>query len=73
MRQAIGAITIHAKLLIAAERLQYEGYLRRGESNATVLALSKSGITIKRIVRTTRSATNATMSSGPQACSINCR
>jgi len=40
-------------LLTAAERLQYEGYLRREETNATILALSKSGTSIKQVVRQT--------------------
>lgn len=54
MRQiptVIGATTIDPKLLTAAERLQYEGYLRREETNAAILALSKNGIPIKQIVR----------------------
>lgn len=41
------------KLLTAAERLQYESYLRREETNAAILALSKNGIPIKQIVRQT--------------------
>ena len=45
--------TVSAKLLTAAERLQYEGYLRREETNAAILALSKNGIPIKQIVRQT--------------------
>lgn len=56
MRQiltVIGATTIDPKLLTAAERLQYEGYLRREETNAAILALSKSGTPIKQIVRQT--------------------
>ena len=53
IRSAIGAITIDPNLLTAAERLQYEGYLRREETNATILALSKSGTPIKQIVRQT--------------------
>jgi transposase len=53
IRSAIGATTINPKLLSAAERLQYEGYLRREETNATILALSKSGTPIKQIVRQT--------------------
>jgi len=40
-------------LLTWAEHLQYEGYLRREETNATILALSKSGTPIKQIVRQT--------------------
>lgn len=51
IRSAIGATTINPKLLSAAERLQYEGYLRREETNATILALSKGGMPIKQIVR----------------------
>ena len=53
IRTVIGATTIDPKLLTAAERLQYEGYLRREETNAAILALSKSGTPIKQIVRQT--------------------
>jgi transposase len=53
IRTVIGATTIDLKLLTVAERLQYEGYLRREETNAAILALSKSGIPIKQIVRQT--------------------
>ena len=53
IRSAIGATTIDPKLLTAAERIQYEGFLRREETNAAILALSKSGIPIKQIVRQT--------------------
>jgi transposase len=35
------------------QRLQYEGYPRREETNATILALSKNGLNIKQIVRQT--------------------
>src|SRR3984893_13512009 len=41
VRSARGATTSNPKLLSGAERLQYEGYLRREETNATILALSK--------------------------------
>ncbi|BBB96598.1 hypothetical protein M2192_007689 [Bradyrhizobium elkanii USDA 61] len=47
MRAVIGATTIDPKLLTAAERLQYEGYLRREETNAAILTLSKNGIPIE--------------------------
>src|SRR5215204_2459277 len=47
IRTVIGATTIDPKLLTAAERIQYEGYLRREETNAAILALSKNGIPIK--------------------------
>ena len=53
IRTVIGATTINPKLLTAAERLQYEGYLLREEANAAILALSKNGIPIKQIVRQT--------------------
>jgi transposase len=50
IRMAIGATTINPDLLTAAERLQHEGYLRREEINAAVLALAKDGTPIKQIV-----------------------
>src|SRR5208282_3097569 len=53
IRTTIGATTINPALLTAAERIQYEGYLRRDETNAAILELSKCGATIKEIVRTT--------------------
>src|SRR3974390_1334076 len=43
IRSAIGAATINPELLTAAERIQYEGYLRREETNASILDLSKWG------------------------------
>ena len=42
----IGATKINPELLAAAERIQYEGYLRREESNTAILALSKNGMAI---------------------------
>jgi transposase len=53
IRAAIGATTINPELLTAAERIQYEGYLRREEANAAILALSKDGVPIKQIARQT--------------------
>ena len=53
IRNAIGAATINPELLTATERIQYEGYLRREETNAAILELSKGGATIKQIVRST--------------------
>jgi transposase len=53
IRRALGATTINEKLLTAAERLQYDGYLHREETNATILAMSKRGTPIKKIVRET--------------------
>ena len=42
-----------ASSLTAAEKLQYEGYLHREETNAAILAMAKDGATIKEIVRRT--------------------
>ena len=53
IRAAIGATVINPELLTAAERLQYEGYLRREETNAAILALAKDGAPIKQIVKRT--------------------
>jgi len=53
IRSVLGASTINPDLLTAAERIQYEGYLRREEDNAAILHLAKDGITIKEIVRRT--------------------
>jgi transposase len=43
VRSAIGTATIDPSLLTAAERIQYEGYLRREEENTAVLSLAKDG------------------------------
>jgi transposase len=51
IRSAIGAATINPDLLTAAERIQYEGYLRREEANAVIHGLARDGNTIKEIVR----------------------
>lgn len=53
IRSALGAAFIDPAVLTAAERLQYEGYLRREEINANIVARSRRGATIKEIVRET--------------------
>lgn len=53
IRSVIGATTINPRLLTAAERLQYEGYLRREQANAAILALAKEGVPLKQIARQT--------------------
>src|SRR6202158_1479495 len=53
IRAAIGATTINPALVTAAEKLQYDGYLRREETNAAILEMAKEGVTIKEIVRRT--------------------
>ena len=50
IRAAIGATVINPALLTTAERLQYDGYLRREEANAAITALAKDGVPIKQIV-----------------------
>src|SRR5258705_3886261 len=44
---AIGATTIDRELLTSAERLQHDGYLRREEANAAIMAMAKDGVSIK--------------------------
>ena len=51
IRIALGATKINPALLTCAEKLQYEGYLRREETNAAILKLAKDGVPIKQIAR----------------------
>ena len=53
IRTAIGATTINPTLLTCAERLQYEGYLRRKDINAAIMALVKDAVPLKEVVRRT--------------------
>lgn len=53
IRSAIGVTVINPKLLTSAERLQYECYLRREETNAAIQALATDGMPIKQIVERT--------------------
>ena len=53
IRAAIGTTTINPELLTCAERLQYQGYLRRQETNAAIMALIRDGVPIKEIIRRT--------------------
>ena len=50
IRKAIGAAIINPALLTKAEKLQYDGYLRREETNAAVMALSNGHVSIMEIV-----------------------
>jgi Homeodomain-like domain len=51
IRTALGAATINPALLTCAEKLQYEGYLWREETNAAILNLARAGVPIKQIAR----------------------
>jgi transposase len=51
IREVAGTATINPDLLTAAEWIQYEGYLRREETNAAIQALAKAGVPIKQISR----------------------
>jgi transposase len=53
IRKAIGAARIDPGLLTYAEKLQYEGFQRREETNASILSLSQDGVAIREIVRRT--------------------
>ncbi len=54
IRTVLGATTVDPTLLTAAERLQYEGFLRREETTRHILALKEAGHSIHEIVRRTR-------------------
>lgn len=53
IRSAIGATIINPELLTCAEKLRYQGYLRREEINDAIMALAKDSVPIKQIVRRT--------------------
>ncbi len=51
IRSAIGSSIVDPKLLTRAEKLQYDGYIRRQDMNEAILALSKQGVPIRQIVK----------------------
>ncbi|WMT78935.1 ISL3 family transposase [Bradyrhizobium sp. Ash2021] len=53
VRAAVGSATINPDLLTAAERIQYDGYLRREDTNSAILKQAETGVSIKEIVRLT--------------------
>ena len=53
IRKAFGSRAIHPGLLTGAERLLYEGFLRRQQTNSTVRRMAGDGLPIKQIVRMT--------------------
>ncbi|MGY4352201.1 transposase [Bradyrhizobium sp. GM7.3] len=58
IRTAIGATTIDPELLTCAEKLRYQGYLRRQDSHAVITALVSDGVPLKEIVRRTGHSRN---------------
>jgi transposase len=53
IRKAIGVATLDPRLLTAVERLQFEGFQRRPQTNHMVRRMADEGVPIKRIVRLT--------------------
>jgi transposase len=53
IRSAIGATMINPQLLTGAEKIQYEGYLRREEANALIMGFAQDGVPVKQIVQRT--------------------
>lgn len=44
IRGAIGSTTITAELLTSAEKLRYESYLRREDTNTAIVTLAREGV-----------------------------
>ncbi len=53
VRAVLGQGAVDPSVLTAVERLQHEGWRRRAEASAAVLALHKDGVAIREIVRRT--------------------
>ncbi len=53
IRKAIGAAKIDPGLLTYAEKLQYEGFQRREETNASIFSMAKEEVAIREMVRRT--------------------
>jgi transposase len=58
IRTAIGATTINPALLTCAERLRYQGYLRRQDAHAAIAALVRDGVPLKEVARRTGHSRN---------------
>jgi transposase len=58
IRTAVGAAVVNPGLLTAAERIQYEGYLRREETNVAIKTCAADGLSIKEIARRTGRSRN---------------
>ncbi|MCZ4093719.1 hypothetical protein [Sinorhizobium psoraleae] len=81
IHKTLGVTGVDPKLLTAAERLQYEGYLRREQTNAAIMAQAKDGVTIRKscaapVIAAAWSARcsegNETMSFGPKKVRWSC-
>jgi transposase len=53
IRKVLGSTVIDPALLTCAERLQYDGFLRRQEDSRTIKELARAGRSIKEITRRT--------------------
>ena len=53
IRQVLGSTIVTPDLLSCAERLQYEGFIRRQENNQVIKELASAGTSIKEITRRT--------------------
>lgn len=53
IRRSMSPCTIKPDLLTRAERIQYEGYLRREEVNNAITTMKDEGVSLKEIVRRT--------------------
>lgn len=58
IRTSIGAMTINPSLLTSAERLRYQGYLRRQDAQDAIAALVSNKVPLKEIVRRTGHSRN---------------
>ena len=59
IRQVLGSTVIDPSLLTCAERIQYDGYLRRQESHRTIRQMAGAGASIKAIARRTGHSRNS--------------
>jgi transposase len=58
IRTTVGATTINPELLTCAEKLRYQGYLRRQDTHAAIASLVSNGVPLKEIVRRTGHSRN---------------
>ena len=73
VREVVGAATLDPALLTAAERIQYEGYLRREEADAAIRALAEAGVPIRRIGRPAPSLSRTPCRRTQRSCRLSSR